>query len=242
MKKQTTTITFDENRNPVDPESNDAKFIEVVRTEGKRIISSMFITLENTKSATADTFEGKEGVWRTVRGTPIFFPEGEDGKDVIDKAFKSPTKPSPKSEQEKDVVRFPEARKKHQEFRKGKEGESYSFDPVTNKGYNAMNPDEGKDMYKRYGNGSDPVYFISETNHQGQLSRESESAYINIQNRKQDPIVGRWISDETGFDYTDVSYAKSSGSPDEIKGILQKTNQESAMVLNKDGTVDFINA
>ena len=97
-------------------------------------------------------------------------------------------------------------------------------------------------MYKRYGNGSDPVYFISETNHQGELSRESQSSYIQIQNNGDDPIVGKWVSKETGFDYTDVSYAKSSSSPDEIKGILAKTNQESAMILNKDGTVDFINA
>jgi hypothetical protein len=204
-------------------------------------------------SATADTLNGKEGVWRTINGTPIFLPDGEDAEKVISETFKkldkskskSPTKQAPKSD---EPQRFSEARKKHQEFLEKNKGESYSFDPKTGKGFNAFDKDQAKEMYKRYdvSDGKDPVYFISETNHQGQLSRESESAFINITNKGEEPIIGRWVSDDTGFDYTDVTYAETGlgkkGKDREIRSILRKQNQESALKLFPDGTVDFVNA
>lgn len=201
-----------------------------------------FALEEKTATAGESTVDGKEGVWRTIRGTKVFFPEGEDFDTVINERFKSPVKPSEESEQDKQIVDFPEARKKHQEFQQSAKSQSYSYDPVSGKGFDAFNQEDAKQMYDRYGNGSDPVYFISETNHAGQLSRESESAYINIQNRGKDPIIGRWVSDETGFDYTDVSYAESTNDEGSIVEILRKTNQESALKLNPDGTVDFVDA
>jgi len=133
----------------------------------------------------ADMVDGQEGVWKTLNGTPVFFPDGQDPNEAITKAFKGKSKsPSPQAPKGKEPQRFSEARKAHEEFRKGKGKESYSFDPKTGKGYNAMNRDEAIQMYNRYdtSDGKDPVYFISETNHQGQLTRESESAFINSWN------------------------------------------------------------
>jgi hypothetical protein len=51
----------------------------------------------NPKFGSAETFEGKEGAWKTINGTPVFFPDGEDAKDVIDKAFDGKSKSEPKS-------------------------------------------------------------------------------------------------------------------------------------------------
>lgn len=190
-------------------------------------------------SATADTIDGKEGVWRTVRGTPVFFPDGEDPKEVIAKRFKSPVKPAKKSKQD-NPVRFQEARKLHDKFVKGKEDQSYSFDPVSNKGYDAFNPEQAKEAYKEYGNGSDPVYFITASNHGGQLSRESEADYIKVFNEGKRPLIGHYVSEETGFDYTDISWTSSSKS--ETKRLLKQHAQESALYIRPDGTVDFLNA
>ena len=103
-------------------------------------------------------------------------------------------------------------------------------------------------MYNRYdkSDGKDPVYFISETNHQGGLTRESESAFINITNNDKDPVIGRWVSDDTGFEYTDISRAETGlgkkGSDREIRTRLKEAGQESALKLFSDGTVDFVNA
>jgi hypothetical protein len=97
-------------------------------------------------------------------------------------------------------------------------------------------------MYDNYGNGSDPVYFISKTNHQGQLTRESESEYIEAFNDGKRPLIGHWVSEETGFDYTDISFAESGISESEAKDLLKQNAQESALVLNPDGTVDFLDA
>jgi hypothetical protein len=197
----------------------------------------------------ADTFEGKEGVWRTINGTPIFIPEGEDIETVITETFKKieSKSPSPQAPKGKEPQRFSEARKAHQEFKKGKGDQSYSFDPVTGKGYDAFNKEEAVQMYNRYdtSDGRDPVYFISETNHQGELSRESESAFINITNHGNDPIIGKWVDDKTGFKYTDVSFSEAGlgkkGSDRKIRDILSENAQESAMKLFPDGTVDFVN-
>jgi hypothetical protein len=214
----------------------------------------LFTEFLNTKPETAtvaiaDTFEGKEGVWRTINGTPIFIPEGEDIEKVITETFKKieSKSPSPQAPKGKEPQRFSEARKAHQEFKKGKEGESYSFDPKTGKGYNAFNKDEAVQMYNRYdtSDGRDPVYFISETNNQGGLTRGSESAFVNVTNNGNDPIIGRWVDDKTGFEYTDVSFSESGlgkkGSDRKIRDILSENAQESAMKLFPDGTVDFVN-
>ena len=205
-------------------------------------------------SASADTLNGKEGAWKTINGTPIFLPDGEDAEKVISETFKkldkskskSPSPQAPKSTTEPQ--RFSDARKKHQEFAKDKKGESYSYDPKNGKGYDAFNREEALQMYDRYdkSDGKDPVYFISETNHQGGLTRESESAFINITNNDKDPVIGRWVSDDTGFEYTDISRAETGlgkkGSDREIRTRLKEAGQESALKLFSDGTVDFVNA
>ncbi len=200
-------------------------------------------------SATADTVDGKEGEWKTINGTPVFIPDGEDAEKVISETFKKikSKSPSPQAPKGKEPQRFSEARKSHQDFAKGKAGESYSFDPKTGKGYDAFNKDEAINMYNRYdkSDGKDPVYFISETNHGGQLSRESESAFVNITNQGNDPIIGRWVDDKTGFEYTDVGFSETGlgkkGSDRKIRDLLSETGQESALKLFPDGTVDFVN-
>ena len=200
--------------------------------------------VDQMSTATADQGvgpNGEDGRWITVKGNKIFIPDGEDAGDVIAKNFKSPVVPEAKSTTD-STVDFPEARKKHDSFLKGKEKESYSFDPVTGKGFNAYDKDQAKEMYKRYGNGSDPVYFISKTNHGGQLSRESESEYIEAFNEGKRPLIGHWVSDETGFDYTDISFAENNISSNQAKALLKTNAQESALVLKPNGRVEFLDA
>jgi hypothetical protein len=57
----------------------------------------------NPKFGSAEVHEGKKGSWKTINGTPVFFPDGEDGKDVIDKAFKD--KPKSRNEQIEDRLK-----------------------------------------------------------------------------------------------------------------------------------------
>lgn len=253
MTEQTTTRTLSKDWLPVSPKSDDAKFLEYIVFDGTRIVSSTLIEIEETKTATADTLNGKEGAWKTINGTPIFLPDGEDAEKVISETFKkldkskskSPSPQAPKSTTEPQ--RFSDARKKHQEFAKDKKGESYSYDPKTGKGYNAFNREEALQMYDRYdkSDGKDPVYFISETNHGGNLSRESESAFVNISNKGNDPIIGKWVDDNTGFVYTDVGFSEAGlgkkGADRKIRDLLTETAQESALKLLPDGTVDFVN-
>jgi hypothetical protein len=49
-------------------------------------------SLKRVTEEFADMVDGKEGVWKTVRGTPVFFPDGEDGGEAIKKAFKNKPK------------------------------------------------------------------------------------------------------------------------------------------------------
>jgi hypothetical protein len=51
----------------------------------------------------ADTVDGKEGAWKTIKGTPVFFPDGEDPSEVINKAFKDKPKTS-KPKEHKSLV------------------------------------------------------------------------------------------------------------------------------------------
>ena len=191
----------------------------------------------------AATFEGKQGVWRTVRGTPIFIPEGEDIKDVIDKQFKAKGPIKTQTKLKKEGVRFPEASKNHQEFVKGREDQNYTFDPTTNKGFDAFNESSAKEFYNANSDGKNDLYIISTTNHQGPLSRESESAFIQVKNEGSKPLIGHWVSDDTGFDYTDVSFPKNEGMNDRgAKTLLNKFSQESALVISPNGKARFLDA
>ena len=55
------------------------------------------------KSATATIEDGKDGSWKTVKGSPVWFPDGEDPKDVIDKAFKGKPKTRKELQDERDA-------------------------------------------------------------------------------------------------------------------------------------------
>jgi len=203
----------------------------------------LFTEFLHANHETADTFEGKEGVWRTIRGTPIFIPEGEDIKDVIDKQFKDKGPIKTKTKLKSEGVRFPEARKKHEEFIKGRENQNYTFDPTNNEGFDAFNESSAKEFYKENADGKSDLYIISATNHGGQLSRESESAFIQVKNEGSKPLIGHWVSEDTGFDYTDVSFPKNEGMKDDgAKKLLGKFNQESALVISSNGKARFLDA
>lgn len=140
-------------------------------------------------------------------------------------------------------VEFDVALKKFDDFVKTSPKKNYSFDPTIGKGFDAQNKTDALTFYHRFSDGQNELFVVGVTNHAGQLSRESHSAYEQVRNNKLHPLIGHWVSDETGFDYTDISFPLDHGvAEDEIKELLHNLGQESAIAVNKQGRARFINA
>ena len=140
-----------------------------------------------------------------------------------------------------EALSYTSALKTYAKFLKSTKEKAYSFNPKTGKGFDAFNDrDAAKDFWQQHSNGKDPVYVVGITNHQGDLDRETESAYDQAQ-QYGEPLIGHWESDDTGFAYTDISYPVNHGTDDIEAGKLGKNHeQESVLKITPDGMATLI--
>jgi len=140
-----------------------------------------------------------------------------------------------------EALPYTSATQAYNQFLKSTKEKNYTFNPKTGKGFDAFNDlDAAKDFWKEHSNGKDPVYVVGITNHQGDLDRETESAYDQAQ-QYGEPMIGHWVSDDTGFDYTDISYPVNHGTDDVEAGKLGKNHeQESVLKITPDGMATLI--
>jgi len=117
---------------------------------------------------------------------------------------------------------------------------NFSYDPVSNKVYDVSNLEESNELYKRHGNGVDPIYIIGVTNNaSGKLDDETMKAYLDLQKDGKIPFLGQWVS-PSGKKFKDVSYL--DGNIDENEALRLKTlfNQESVLVVYSNGEWELI--
>jgi len=118
---------------------------------------------------------------------------------------------------------------------------NFSYDPVSNKAYDVRKIEELKGLYATYGNGKDPLYIISTTNNTaGEFNNHTKEAYLDLQNNEKTPLLGQWISPDSGKKFKDVSYL--DGNIDENEALRLKTlfNQESVLVVYSNGEWELI--
>lgn len=140
-----------------------------------------------------------------------------------------------------ETLSYTDAAQSYDKFLASTKEKNYSFNPKTGKGFDAFNDQAAaKDFWKQHSNGKDPVYVVGITNHQGDLDRETESAYDQAQ-QYGEPLIGHWESDDTGFAYTDISYPVNHGTDDIEAGKLGKSHeQESVLKITPDGLATLI--
>lgn len=80
---------------------------------------------------------------------------------------------------------------------------------------------------------------IAVTNNIGDLNDKTERAYDRLLQSNEEPLLGVWKSD-SGDRYTDVSSVKIGLDIVKVKKLLRENNQEAAMIVTKEGEVDFI--
>lgn len=138
-------------------------------------------------------------------------------------------------------IDFDAALAKYQSFADSTNMPSYTFDPVSGNGYNAFDSNDATQLLQKFTDGKSDLYFVATTNHAGPLTRESHSAFIQVQNSGNQPLVGYWKSDDTGVAYTDISYPLDHGAKDSDASKLRlKYAQERIIVLRQNGKVALI--
>ncbi|GEM_PF-6627720 len=125
----------------------------------------------------------------------------------------------------------------------GKLPENFSFDPHTSKVYDAFNsPAHANEMLSRYTDGKSDLYIVATTNNTSStLNKETEKAYNDLRLNGYYPMIGGFASTKTGKRYLDISAPLDEGTTDsQVKELLTFYNQESAIVIRRDGKVSFI--
>lgn len=218
-----------------------------------KYIPSVRYTIDNLLSKR--NAKDDDCTWVTIRGSPICIRDRDgDGKgDLPDfgggKGGGPPKAKEPSGAGDdkggKKPADYTTAFQNHSKFAESnKDLIGYSFDPTSNKGYSALDKDGNaitevtKDIHKQYSDGESKLYFVGVTNHQGGLSRENESAYTQVANDGKNPMVGYFRSQ---IEYTDISFPVDHGTSDaDVIKMLDHNVQESAMVVDKNGNVEFL--
>lgn len=123
------------------------------------------------------------------------------------------------------------------------ESEEYTYRPKTDKGYDLKSGKEtAKEFHKDFSNGRDgDVVVIAITNNINGLNDKTERAYDDLLQSNEEPLIGVWKSN-TGDRYTDISSVKIGLDKVKIKKLLREYNQEAAVIVTKEGEVDFLYA
>ena len=186
-----------------------------------------------------------DGMWITTdSGLKIFIPEGADANEVIKKQvddFKATPKKT-KTPVKSQSKPFGEVRKDYEKVVAKSKEDAFSYNPNTGKVTNAFDKEDAGKFFDNHSVDGKPVYVISKTNNQGGLNRKTESSYTQIINEGNTPLIGRWKSDATGVEYTDMSFPISGISESDAKGLLRNNAQESALVVSANGLVSFLDA
>ena len=123
------------------------------------------------------------------------------------------------------------------EFRKNLPDDSgFSFDPVTNIGYDFEDKDEAIDFFKQFSEDNKSVFVIGVQNQLGRNpTRATQSAYEEVKNDGFDPLIGGSFSELAQQPFTDVSFAVSGIDSEEAFDIARNRSQSMVAIVNKDG-------
>lgn len=136
-------------------------------------------------------------------------------------------------------VRFEVAEELFNEFRKDlPDRANFSFDPVTNTGYDFRNKDEALDFHNQFveGRESNSIFIISVQNQLGRfLTRASQSAYEDVKNDGLDPIIGGSFSIKAQEPFTDISFAISGIDSEKAFDLARENGQDFVAIVNSDG-------
>ena len=197
-----------------------------------------------SKQAVATAAEKPAGQWITTdTNVRIFIPEGADANKVISEQLsKVKTLPQKKAKGpvKTQAKPFGKVREDYQKVIAESKEDAFSYNPKTGKVTDAFDKEDASRFFDNHSVNGQPVYVISKTNNQRGLNRRTESSYNQIINEGNTPLIGRWKSDVTGVEYTDMSFPVSGISESEAKGLLRNNAQESALVISSNGLVNFL--
>lgn len=96
-----------------------------------------------------------------------------------------------------------------------------------------------KDIYRLLGgNGKDRVYIVAYTNNEGGIdSTQCRKAWQ--QHRYERLTMGNWKDTANGKEFNDVGAVLTGRSESEVDSILARENQQSALYIEPDGTVNL---
>ncbi len=123
------------------------------------------------------------------------------------------------------------------EFRKDLPDDAgFSFDPVTNTGYDFNDNAEALDFYEQFTEGGKSVFVIGVTNQLGRnLTRTTQSAYEEVRREGFDPLFGGSYSEVAKQPFTDISFAISGIDSEEALDLARERGQGFVSIINKNG-------
>lgn len=125
------------------------------------------------------------------------------------------------------------------EFRKDLPDDAgFSFDPVTNTGYDFNDRAQALDFHTQFVEGGEnqTVFVIGVQNQLGRNpTRASQSAYEQVRNDGFDPLIGGSWSIVAQQPFTDISIAVSGIDSEEAFDIANDLGQDFISIVNKDG-------
>lgn len=184
----------------------------------------------------AKGFKDKNGDFRPTSGQPV-------GKSKKEKTI-DPTKgtlikePTFEFIPREGGVSWETAVDRFIQFRKDiPDKQGFTFDPVTNIGYNFKVKDEALDFHNQFAEDENSSVFVIGV--QNQLGRDptraSQSAYEQVKNDDLDPLIGGFFSEEFQLPFTDISFAVSGINTDNAFDKAREYSQDFLTVVNKDG-------
>ena len=239
-----TTKKFQTNQNFTIPKGKSVKkfveknFDELTSPKPKMLKARAYKLLLQLKALQAAKFQpgpnekpDKDGnYWRTIRGRSIPFKKGES----MDKIRK------------KGPIDYTDiSRKTRKVVDKNMHRLGYSYNPKSDFLYDVTNKSDVKKLFKDLADDNDfdykkPIYIISITNHEGRLGRRIHSAYSRTSGMTNTPLFGFWKSEDTGFQYLDVSYGDQYESEAAAIARGKHFAQESILKITADGGFRFI--
>lgn len=190
-----------------------AELVKIIFEDGRTIFGT--VKKEKKDEPKKFTAEG-ECDWVTIHGNPICIKH-EGGYQ----SFESHT-----AKFEKAIQQY-------------KDREGFSYDTETGKAFSLedTSTESGKksnqDSYKSLGGSGKSQYIIGVTNNQGSIDK-IRSDYDHARGERR--LLGHWK------DFNDLSIVKNGISRDEAKDLLRKYKQQAGVVIDPDGSFEFLEA
>ena len=114
-----------------------------------------------------------------------------------------------------------------------------TYNPLTGSYKDFEKPEDVRKVFEEFTDDGMPVYVIGVTNNEGDFDRYTKEAYVILRMDKKDAVLGQWIG-PLGATYRDVALVLSGISREQALNYKTKYDQQSIVVIQKNGPPEFI--